>query len=221
MKAYMVLGAPEYEWENELEVGERYYTTSYQKASAKLKEVTDAMVLRRAKRFLHEEHCNRHWMKKEMDHLNKLMEFKNSEIGKMIADFCDHATGEDIHTRWKAKYDFQKLRIIKKYIKKTGNKYGITIRYYEDGGETFGPCGNDVFLLEDPHQFYNFGNFDIDDDIKAVRENISSYKKSLRFPFDMPDEDIIKTYIKEHYNSIVDELSDELSDRLVEIEVEE
>lgn len=192
MKAYKVIG---------VEDNDVYYTTSYRKACVRLRENINTRILSAAKSELREELRDREYVKETAEHIERLIAFKNSEIGKMIENFCSQSTGKYIHTRWKANYDAEKLKEITKYLEEKGNEFGIHVQYYEPGGETFGVYGDDAFLISNPKNFYRFGVFDIDKDIEALRRDLHRAKGVLYYPQEMSNEDIIKAYIKKHYKS--------------------
>lgn len=116
--------------------------------------------------------------KADIELLNR---FKESEIGKKIAVFCELNKG-------KKKYDMKLLKEIESMIPNCGFELTIDLDYPVEGERMYGYVDGDRFHLK-PNtaslRYYLFDKFDIDDDIKEFEryvdryDNVSYYKKRV------------------------------------------
>ena len=100
--------------------------------------------------------------------LEKIMEFKESPVGRLIKRFIAHNSNE-------------LMEEIEREIESSGNPFEITI-YKEDydwsKGEVFGPTKK-RFSIGRIRRFYYFDNWDIDDDIEGFENHLNSKLREL------------------------------------------
>ena len=101
--------------------------------------------------------------------IKKIEEFKNSETGKLMADFCnEYAEHHEVNE--------EKLQKLRDEIARTGNKYHVSIcrDMHFDSEPTYkwNPTRFwvDYYDLMGSSCIYNFENFDIDKDIANCRK---------------------------------------------------
>jgi hypothetical protein len=109
-------------------------------------------------------------LQKSKEWLEEILEFENSEICKMIMDFCENNT-------------IEKLNAIQDYIEKD-NQFGIVIKGNQEeiarnrkGELAYGFNINNHFHVDKIYKYYNFDNCDIEDDIQQHKRCVENAKK--------------------------------------------
>lgn len=131
----------------------------------------------------------------------EILEFRNSEICKMIMDFCENNTQE-------------KLKAIYDYIEKD-NQFGIIINDHQEEIAAkatrelaYGFNIKNHFHVDKIYRYYNFDNCDVDNDLQLMEKDIedqkSNYDKSEKTLKDYCekykiDEELL-SYIKQNYD---------------------